>query len=85
MYTSLAVRSQTLFLYRCHRDACFLGYRVSRTHIPRDACFPAHIIIITNGIMSTSQIYIVIYVSPAILFPLLRCEVAAAELCMTMM
>ena len=28
---------------RCHRDACFPGYRVSRTHIPRDACFPAHI------------------------------------------
>ena len=22
---------------------CFPGMRVSRTHIPRDACFPAHI------------------------------------------
>ena len=28
---------------RCHSDMCFPGYRVSRTHIPRDACFPAHI------------------------------------------
>ena len=28
---------------RCYRDACFPGYRVSRTHIPRDTCFPAHI------------------------------------------
>ena len=29
--------------YRCHRDMCFPGMRVSHTHIPRDACFPAHI------------------------------------------
>ena len=29
--------------FRCHSDICFPGYRVSRTHIPRDACFPAHI------------------------------------------
>ena len=28
---------------RCHRDMCFPGMRVSRTHIPRDACFPTHI------------------------------------------
>ena len=28
---------------RCHSDARFLGYRVSRTHILRDACFPTHI------------------------------------------
>ena len=28
---------------RCHRDMCFPGMRVSRTHIPKDACFPAHI------------------------------------------
>ena len=35
--------SEFLITYRCHRDACFLGYRVSCTHIPRDACFPAHI------------------------------------------
>ena len=29
--------------FRCHRDMCFPGMRVSRTHIPRDVCFPTHI------------------------------------------
>ena len=29
--------------WRCHRDMCFPGIRVSRAHIPRDACFPTHI------------------------------------------
>ena len=29
--------------WRCHRDMCFPGMRVSCTHIPRDACFPTHI------------------------------------------
>ena len=28
---------------RCHSDMCFPVMRVSRTHIPWDACFPAHI------------------------------------------
>ena len=28
---------------RCYRDMCFPGMCVSRTHIPRDACFPTHI------------------------------------------
>ena len=59
---------------RCHRDACFPGYRVSRTHIPRDACFPEHI-----SLTHLSLQVIVIYVSPGILFPRLRCaEVAIA-------
>ena len=31
------------WLLRCHSDMCFPGYRVSRTHIPRDVCFPANI------------------------------------------
>ena len=29
--------------YRYHWDMCFPGMRISRTHIPRDACFPTHI------------------------------------------
>ena len=64
----------------CHRDACFSGYHVSRTHIPRDAYFPTHISLMELCLQIT-----VIYVSPGILFPLLRCGVARAELCMTMM
>ena len=58
---------------RCHRDACFPGYCVSRTHIPRDACVPAHI-----SLTHLCLRVIVIYVSPGILFPRLCCEVAIA-------
>ena len=42
-YKFISKDSRDLEYCRCHSDMCFLGYRVSRTHIPRDACFPAHV------------------------------------------
>ena len=41
---------------RCHSDMCFPVMRVSRTHIPRDACFPAHISLTRSCTTSHSDI-----------------------------
>ena len=45
---------------RCHSDMCFPWYCVSRTSIPRDACFPTHIII-TRDACFPSVIYVSLY------------------------
>ena len=41
---------------RCRSDMCFPVMRVSRTHIPRDACFPAHISLTRSCTTSHSDI-----------------------------
>ena len=53
-------RHSLILTNRCHSDMCFPGYRVSRTHIPKDPCFPAHI---SLGIRVSLKTLSVIYVS----------------------
>ena len=65
--------AQCLWLIFAIFGAGVIGMRVSRTHIPRDACFPARISLTHLCLQD-----IVIYASPGILFPRLRCEVAIA-------
>ena len=57
----------SVYYFRYYRDMCFPGMRVSRTHIPRDVCFPAHISLTQQPTTSHSDMcFPGEYVSPEI-------------------
>ena len=57
---------------RCHGDICFPGMHVSHTHIPRAACFPAHISLIHWWPTSHSDMFPQVCVFPKHISPGMR-------------